>query len=86
MSARRTVTILGWVDGALFALWLNLLLFHAVGEGYPVEVTTFVLFTAGAFGGMAIADRFGRRALRPLALGLGALLALTLLTLVALMG
>ena len=82
----RIVTLLGAVDGALLALWLNLLFFHAYGEGYPVEVTTFVLFSAFAFGGMAIADRFGPRALKPLGLGLGGLLALTLLTLVVLMG
>ncbi len=85
-EGRRVVTLLGAVDGALLALWLNLLFFHAYGEGYPVEITTFVLFSAGAFGGMAIADRYGTRALRPLGLALGVLLSLTLLTLVVLMG
>ncbi|MEO0326044.1 MAG: hypothetical protein AAF447_24055 [Myxococcota bacterium] len=85
-GGRRALTLLGAIDGAVLALWLNLLFFHGYGEGYPVEVTTFVLFSAGAFAGMAIADRYGMRALRPLGLGLGVLLALTLLTLVVLMG
>lgn len=81
-SRARLTTALGWVAGGSAGMLLNYPLFLAfsdeMGHGYPVVPTTFVLFVAGAFGGMAIADRGGEKMFRPLGIAAGVLLALFL--------
>ena len=74
-STNRTGTVLGWLAGALALLLVNFFAYHAYGEGYPVEPTSFVAVVAGAFAGMAIADRLGARATKVLGLAVGFLLA-----------
>jgi peptidoglycan/LPS O-acetylase OafA/YrhL len=73
---RRLTTVFGWVAGGSLGLLLNYLLFLAIGDGYPTVPTTFVLFLAGAFGGMSLADRLGPRGFKPLGIAAGILLAL----------
>lgn len=77
----RLTTVFGWLAGGTLGLLVNYGIFLAVGEGYPTTYTTFGLFLAGAFGGMALSDRLGPRGFKPLALAAGVLLAV-LLTLV----
>lgn len=67
-------TVFGWVAGGSSGLLVNYGLFLTVGEGYPVAPTTFVTFLAGAFAGMALADRLGPRGFRPLGIAAGVLL------------
>jgi hypothetical protein len=79
---KRLSTVFGWVAGGSLGLLINYVLFLLVsdeaGQGYPTVPTTFVLFVAGAFGGMAVADRAGDRAFRPLGIAAGILLSLFL--------
>ena len=79
---KRLSTVFGWVAGGSLGLLVNYAIFLAVsdesGQGYPTVPTTFVLFLLGAFGGMAVADRAGDRAFRPLGIAAGILLALFL--------
>lgn len=79
---RRLATVFGWIAGGSLGLLLNYVLFLIVsdeaGQGYPTVPTTFVLFVLGAFGGMAIADRGGEKAFRPLGIAAGILLTLFL--------
>ena len=79
---KRLTTAFGWIAGGSAGLLLNYLAFLAIadesGAGYPTVPTTFVLFVAGAFGGMAIADRGGEKAFRPLGIAAGILLSLFL--------
>lgn len=64
----------GWIAGGSAGLLVNYGLFVAFGEGYPTAPTTFATFLAGAFGGMALADRLGERGFRPLGIAAGLLL------------
>lgn len=66
----------GWVAGGALGLLLNYGLLRMVGEAYPTTWTTFLLFLAGAFGGMSLADRLGPRGFKPLGIAAGVLLAL----------
>ncbi len=75
---RRWATALGWLSGGFGAVLLNLGAFTLWGEGYPIEPTSFVAFLAGAFGGMAAADRLGDRAFRVLGVATGLVAALAL--------
>jgi hypothetical protein len=75
-------TAFGWIAGAALGVLVNYVLFVIFGASYPAVPTTFVLFVAGAFGGMTLGDRLGPRGFRPLGLAAGLLLALAL-TLVA---
>lgn len=75
---KRLTTAFGWVAGGSLGLLVNYAVFLAVGEGYPTVPTTFVAFVAGAFAGMALADRLGARGFRPLGIAAGVLLALFL--------
>ncbi len=81
-SRKRLGTVFGWIAGGSLGLLLNyalfLLLSDEAGHGYPTVPTTFVLFVAGAFGGMSVADRAGERAFRPLGIAAGILLAIFL--------
>lgn len=74
-ARERWTTAFGWIAGGALGLMVNYGLARAVGESYPVTVTTFVAFLLGAFGGMAAADRLGARGFKPLALAAGVLLA-----------
>lgn len=75
-TKRRLATAFGWVAGGAVGLLLNYGLLLAVGDAYPTTWTTFVLFLLGAFAGMALADRLGPRAFKPLGVAAGVLLAL----------
>jgi hypothetical protein len=79
---RRLATVFGWIAGGSLGLLINYVIFLAVsdaaGQGYPTVPTTFVLFVVGAFGGMAVADRGGEKAFRPLGIAAGILLSLFL--------
>jgi hypothetical protein len=76
----RLGVVLGWIAGALALLLANFFAYHAYGEGYPVEPTSFAAVVVGAFGGMALADRLGTRAPRVLGLLVGLLLATATVT------
>jgi hypothetical protein len=79
---RRLSTVFGWIAGGSLGLLLNYALFLLVsdeaGRGYPTVPTTFALFVIGAFAGMAVADRGGDKAFRPLGIAAGILLTLFL--------
>lgn len=75
---RRLTTAFGWIAGGSLGLLANYPIYLAVGEAYPKGPSTFVAFLAGAFGGMAVADRLGPRGFRPLGIAAGVLLALFL--------
>ncbi len=86
-ATRRRLTIaFGWIAGASLGLVLNGVTFSFWGRGYPVVPTTFVLFVAGAFGGMKVADHYGHRAFTPLGIAAGVLLAFALATLFMVIG
>jgi hypothetical protein len=76
MDRKRLATVFGWIAGGSLALLANYGAYLAIGPGYPLIASTFVLFLLGAFGGMAVADRLGERAFRPLGIAAGVLLAL----------
>lgn len=81
---RRVTTAFGWIAGGSLGLLLNYAFFLAIGpEGYPTVVTTFVLFLAGAFGGMSLADRLGPRGFRPLGIAAGVFFSLFLALVIA---
>ena len=82
-TRRRLRTIFGWVAGAALGLLVNFAIFQIVGESYPTTWTTFALVVGGAFGGMALSDRLGERAFRPLGISAGVLLALILAVVMA---
>ena len=79
---RRYTTAFGWLAGGLLGLMLNYGAFLVIGEGYPVVPTTFVLFVAGAFSGMALADRLGGKGFKALGITAGVLVALFVVLLV----
>lgn len=78
-------TVLGWTAGGLLGILVNFALYAALGETLPLPITTFGLFVAGAFAGMAVSDRLGERAFRTLAVATGILLALTVVGIAALL-
>lgn len=82
----RWATVFGWIAGGLGGLLVNFGLEAVVGEWLPLPITTFVFFVAGAFAGMAVADRLGERGFRFLAISTGILLALAILSLALLLG
>jgi hypothetical protein len=83
----RLTTAFGWLAGGALGLLVNYGVFLALGERYPTTYTTFGFFLAGAFGGMAIADRLGARGFKPLGVAAGVLLALVVtLVLASFMG
>jgi len=86
-SRARATTAFGWLAGGALGLLLNYGVFVQIGAAYPLGVTTFGAFVVGAFGGMAVADRYGPRAFRPLGIAAGVLLAAIItLSLVVWMG
>lgn len=73
----RLARVLGWIAGGIAGFLANYLAWSAAvdrGVPWPAEPTTFVAFVAGAFGGMAAADRLGARAAPILATVLAVLL------------
>lgn len=77
-TRQRLSTVFGWLAGGSLGVLLNYAVWRLVGEGYPVTYTTFLFFIPGAFGGMALADRLGPKAFKPLGLLAGVLFALFL--------
>jgi hypothetical protein len=69
-------TSFGWVAGGSFGMLTSYVLFVTIGARYPRELGTFLLFVAGAFAGMYVADRSGPKGFRPLGIAAGVLLAL----------
>lgn len=78
----RLTTFFGWLAGGSSGLLLVYVLYLIVGDTLPIGPVTFVLFLAGAFGGMALADRLGPGGFRPLGLAAGVSLV-AFLTIVA---
>jgi hypothetical protein len=72
---KRMTTAFGWIAGGSLGLLANYPMYIALGESYPKGPTAFVAFVAGAFGGMALADRLGPRGFRPLGIAAGVLLS-----------
>ena len=79
---RRLSTVFGWVAGASLGVLASYVAFLVWGPDYPATLATFVLFVAGAFGGMALGDRLGERGFRLLGIVAGVLLALALTVMV----
>lgn len=77
-TRQRLSTVFGWLAGGSLGVLINFGIWQLVGEGYPVTYTTFAFFIPGAFGGMALADRWGPKAFKPLGLLAGVLFALFL--------
>jgi len=78
VTRRRLTTIFGWLAGASLGVVINGSIFYLLDDDSWLMVSTFVFFVAGAFAGMAVADRFGARAFGPLGLSAGLLVALAL--------
>ena len=75
-TRERLSTIFGWIAGGALGVLVNFGLLRAIGDSYPTTWTTFLLFVAGAFGGMSLADRLGPRGFKPLGIAAGVLFAL----------
>ena len=78
-TRKRLTTMFGWVAGGSAGVLINWGAYNLFGggdSGYPVTLTTFVLFLAGAFGGMFLADRMGAAGFRPLGIAAGILFAI----------
>lgn len=73
------LVFLGAAIGAWLGILVNYGIFHVVGNGWPVSVSTFVAVAGGAFGGMAVVQRLGRHAPRAIGLGLGLMVGLSLI-------
>jgi hypothetical protein len=79
-------TAFGWVAGGSLGLLSSHAAFVVVGDRFPREPATFVLFAVGAYAGMAVSDRLGPKRFGVMGVAAGTLLAvvLTLGVLVAL--
>jgi hypothetical protein len=77
MSRQRLGTVFGWIAGGCFGLLLNYFVFLAIGSTWLVA-STFLLFVAGAFAGMYVADRLGDRAFRVMGVAAGILFAIAI--------
>ncbi len=82
-ARERLTTAFGWLSGGALGLLANFGVYRAVGDTYPVTISTFIVFVAGAFGGSWLADRFGARAFKPLGITAGLLLALLIMLVLA---
>jgi hypothetical protein len=71
-------TALAWVAGGAASVLLSYGLYLAVGEAYPKEPASFVLFALCAYGAMSLSDRLGARAFRGVGIAAGVLCALAL--------
>ncbi len=72
----NTAIALGWINGVLVALVIDFALYSVMGDSYPQGPATVVLFAIFALTGANLAERMGKRALRPMALAAGMLIAL----------
>jgi len=57
-----------------------------LGRAYPTVIGNFAGVVLGAFSGMALADRWGARSLKPLALVTGVLMLVALMLTLTVMG
>src|SRR5690606_33485286 len=55
-ARERLTTAFGWLSGGALGLLANFGVYRAVGDTYPVTISTFIVFVAGAFGGSWLAD------------------------------
>ena len=85
-SQKQISTALGAIIGGILGALLNYFVYSAVGPEYPISPTTFVVFAAGAFGGMAIADKLGKKSFKVMAMAAGLLFALLILALMIFTG
>lgn len=67
---------LGWINGVLIALVIDFALYNVMGDVYPQGPATVLLFAIFALTGAKLAERLGRKALRPMAIAAGVLIAL----------
>ena len=82
IAPTKVQTMLAGAAGGSLGFLINYGLYLVFGENYPKEPTTFALFAAGAFVGMAVSDSFGGRAFRAIAWSASVLLTLTLMLVV----
>ncbi len=83
-TRERLASVFGWLAGGSLGLLVNYGLFLWLGEvDYPVVPTTFATFIVGALGGAGLADRYGERAFRPLAMAAGLYFSLFIALVVA---
>lgn len=78
MSPTSTPTlalVLGWINGVLIALVLDFALYSVLGPSYPQGPATVLLFAIFALSGAKLAERMGARALHPMAIATGILVA-----------
>lgn len=85
-SKKQLSAVLGGCVGGGLAILSNYFVYEAVGPDYPAGLTSFVFFALGAFGGMALSDRLGKKALKVMGIAAGILISLTLLTVLLLAG
>lgn len=71
----------GWVAGGALGVLVNTGLELFLASVWPEAVGIFVLFVAGAFGGMRLARKLGPRGFRLMGIAAGILVAVTLLVL-----
>jgi nitrate/nitrite transporter NarK len=57
-----------------------------LGTAYPMVIGNFAGVVLGAFGGMALADRWGARSVKPLAFVTGVLMLIALMLALTVMG
>jgi len=67
---------LGWINGMLIAIILDFTLYSLLGDAYPKGPATVVLVAGCALGGAKLSERLGEKSVRPMAIGLGVLIAL----------
>ncbi len=84
--AQRAATVLGWFSGASLGLMGSVGLGAWLGAAYPMVIGNFAGVVLGAFSGMALADRWGARSLKPLAFVTGVLMLVALMLTLTMMG
>lgn len=78
----RAATVLGWLCGGLLGLLIHFIVYASIQAEYAVSLPNAAIFVAGAFGGMAFADRLGERAVKVLGLLFGIILGIGVLAFV----
>lgn len=67
--------VLGWINGVLLALPLDFALYSVLGDSYPQGPATVLVLGIFALSGAKLGERFGARAVRPMAIALGIMVA-----------